>query len=99
MHTIDMLEEALHLASVSGWQIRHEWLGGTSGGRCRLGRIHILFVDRSLTAQEQLDQVLQGLRDQLELAVRDDPFTVQFIECLGGVDLSPELRRCLALSA
>jgi hypothetical protein len=99
MHTIDILEEALQLADASGWQIRHEWLGGARGGACRLGAQHLLFVDRSLTAEEQLDQVLQGLRQQLGRPADTDPFTAQFIQCLNARDISNELRRCLALSA
>lgn len=95
MHTIDILEEAIQLASSSGWQVRHEWLGGSRGGACRLGVKHLLFIDRSLTAEEQLDQVLQGLRDQLSRSPANDPFTANFIHCLQSRELSRELRRCL----
>ena len=95
MHTIDILEEALQLAVVSGWQVRHEWLGGARGGACRLGRSHLLFVDRSLTAEEQLDQVLEGLREQLRPSLDADPFTTQFKARLRAHALSSELKRCL----
>lgn len=98
MHTIDILEEALQLASACGWEVRHEWLAGFRGGACRLGRTHLLFIDRSLTAEEQLDQVLEGLRSQLDRPTESDPFTAHFIECLKTGDLSSELKRCLAMS-
>ena len=98
MHTIDILEEALQLACAGGWEIRHEWLGGTRGGACRLGRTHLLFVDRSLTAEEQLDQVLEGLRDQLRRSSVRDPFTAQFNACVHAQSISDELKRCLAVA-
>ncbi len=97
MHTIDLLEESLWLASQSGWQVRHEWLQGMRGGACRLGNKHMLFVDRSLTAAEQLEQVLEGMRDQLQRH-DEDPFTRQFIECLNQFVLSHHLRRALGLT-
>ena len=99
MHTIDILEEALQLASASGWEVRHEWLAGSRGGACRLGRNHLLFVDRSLTAEEQLDQVLEGLREQLSRPAEADPFTAHFVECLQACDISNELRRCLTITS
>lgn len=96
MHTIDLLEEALWIANQSGWQVRHEWLAGSAGGACRLGKAHLLFVDRSLTASEQLDQVIEGLRQQLTRA--HDPFTSRFMSCLREFVISSELRRGLGLS-
>ena len=95
MHTIDLLEEALWIAHQSGWQVRHEWLSGSAGGACRLGRSHLLFVDRSLTAAEQLEQVIEGLRDQLHRA--QDPFTSGFLKCLKEFVISSELKRGLGL--
>lgn len=96
MHTIDLLEDALQLAQASGWQVRHEWLGGSRGGACRLGQTHLLFVDRSLTAEEQLEQVLGGMREQLRRPPATDPFTSRFSQCLQASVVSKELRRCLA---
>jgi hypothetical protein len=95
MHTIDLLEEALQLASDGGWQVRHEWLGGARGGACRLGGKHMLFVDRSLTASEQLEQVLEGLRRYLETPGTADPFAARFTQTLSASELSAELKRCL----
>ena len=95
MHTIDLLEEALQLASQSGWQVRHECLGGSRGGACRLAGKHLLFVDRSLTAAEQLEQVLEGLRKYLQAPSSPDPFVARFTQTVSASQLSTELRRCL----
>ncbi len=62
MHSIDVLEEAIGLAQMSGIEVRHEWLAESTGGICRIGTKQVLFVDLSLTAQEQLQQVIAGLR-------------------------------------
>lgn len=88
MHTIDLLEEALELASECGWKVRQESLGGVGGGACRLGKQQFLFVDRSLTAVEQLDQVLAALRAKLSTRLRE-------FEDPDSLGLSPELFRCL----
>jgi len=71
MHSVDLLEEALRLAMNSGFQIRQEWLSEQGGGLCRLGERWVLFVDLSLSAQEQLENVVQALRSN-ELCQVDD---------------------------
>lgn len=98
MHTIDLLEEALWLASQSGWQVRHEWLAESRGGACRLGNKYLLFIDRSLTAAEQLEQVIQAMRDQLRRSDHNDSFTSRFRLSLDEFVLSSELRRSLGLA-
>ena len=95
MHTIDLLEEALQLASAGGWHVRHEWLGGLRGGSCRLAGRHMLFVDRSLTAAEQLEQVLEGLRKYLHDPNVSDPFAARFTQTVRASQLSSELRKSL----
>lgn len=62
MHAVDLLEEAIALAERIGLQIRHEWLGEQTGGLCRIGSRSVLFIDLSLTADEQLLQVVRALR-------------------------------------
>ncbi len=62
MHTVELLEQALSVAEKLGYQVRQEWLDG-SGGVCEFGGRKWLFVDLSLTAVEQLDQVVEALRD------------------------------------
>ena len=54
MHTIDLLEEALRLAEQAGFEVRRQWLGESNGGACRIGEQKVLFVNLSLTADEQL---------------------------------------------
>jgi hypothetical protein len=62
MHTVDLLEEALRAASVLGYRVRQEWLGGSGGGSCEIkGRLH-LFIDLANSVPEQLDQALDSLR-------------------------------------
>ncbi|QDV24995.1 hypothetical protein [Aureliella helgolandensis] len=72
MHSVDVLEEALELARQSGFEVRHEWLGEATGGACRIGSRRLLFVDLSLTADEQLQQVVTALR---ACEVRDWPLS------------------------
>ncbi len=62
MHTIDLLEEALRLAEQAGFEVRRQWLGESNGGACRIGEQKVLFVNLSLTAEEQLRQVIADLR-------------------------------------
>lgn len=76
MHCVDVLEEAIQIAKSSGFEVRHEWLAETAGGPCRIGTKHVLFVDLSLTADEQLSQVLDGLRSCEQLKLSDSTSTV-----------------------
>ena len=63
MHTVELLEEALDLATKSGIKIRQDWFGGGAAGACELKGQKWIFVDLSLGPREQLDQVLGGLRN------------------------------------
>lgn len=63
MHCVDLLEEAILLAQTCGFEVRQEWLGERGGGVCRIGEKQVLFVDLSLTAQEQLDQTVTALHE------------------------------------
>ena len=62
VHSVDLLEEAIELANQIGFEVRHEWLDGSRGGTCRIGDRKLLFVDLSLTAAEQLEQVTGALK-------------------------------------
>lgn len=62
MHTVDALHAALGLAEKAGYQVRHEWLGGSGGGGCELKGRKMLLVDLALGPQEQLEIVLDVLR-------------------------------------
>ena len=60
MHTVELLEEAIAAARTLGFSIRQEWLDG-AGGACEIAGKRWLFIDLSLTASEQLEQVTEGL--------------------------------------
>lgn len=62
MHSLDLLEEAIELASQAGIEVRREYLEESAGGACRVGPNWQLFVDLSLPVDEQLTQVVQALR-------------------------------------
>lgn len=62
MHSVDLLNEVLALAVKSGFEIRNDYLGDSTGGACRIGGKWLLFVDQTLPAPEQLTQVVQALR-------------------------------------
>lgn len=92
MHTIDLLEEVLRVSSQGGWHVRYETLG-IPGGACRLGDKHILFVNPSLTANEQLEQVLYALREYLNRARNaQEPFAARFTHMVQSAPISNELR-------
>jgi hypothetical protein len=61
MHTVELLEHGLNLATRLGYQIRQEFLGDGGGGGCVLRGKKILFLDLALGPAEQLDQVIETL--------------------------------------
>lgn len=61
MHTVELLEEALKTARKQGYTVRQDWLSG-AGGACEIKGQRVLFVDLSLSALEQLDQVLAAIQ-------------------------------------
>lgn len=61
MHTIELLEQAEELARRLGYGVRPEWLGGCGGGACEIAGRKWIFVDLSLTTQEQLAQLTGAL--------------------------------------
>ncbi|MCA9119907.1 MAG: hypothetical protein H6822_00910 [Planctomycetaceae bacterium] len=62
MHTVQLLEQCCDVAKLLGYQIRHEWLGGSGGGACEFGGRKWIFVDLALNADEQLAQVTDALQ-------------------------------------
>jgi hypothetical protein len=62
MHAVDLIEEAQQLAESIGFEVRREWLGEKVGGACRLGQRWVLFSDLSLSANEQLEQLVNAIR-------------------------------------
>ncbi|MEM8681093.1 MAG: hypothetical protein AAGF97_17240 [Planctomycetota bacterium] len=61
MHTIELLEEAVQLATQLGYDVRQEWLGGCGGGACEVAGRRLLFLDSSLGISEQLEQIVDAL--------------------------------------
>ena len=62
MHTVELLEQCCEIARQLGYQIRHEWLGGSGGGACEFGGRKWIFIDLALSAEEQLGQVTEALQ-------------------------------------
>jgi hypothetical protein len=62
MHTVEMLEQALDLATRLGYTIRQDGLAGCGGGGCELKGRKLFFLDLDLGPNEQLDQALETLR-------------------------------------
>ena len=62
MTTVELLQDAIRSAHRLGYQVRHEWLGGSGGGGCEIKGQKWLFVDLALTPIDQLEQVLETLR-------------------------------------
>ncbi|MCA9106423.1 MAG: hypothetical protein R3B96_04750 [Pirellulaceae bacterium] len=61
MHTLDLMDQAFEAARAMGYEVRREWLGGASGGRCEFGGRRFIFLDASLNQLEQLDQLREAL--------------------------------------
>lgn len=80
MHTVDLLEQALHLAERLGYRLRQDWLGGNGGGGCEIKGQKWIFLDLAQGPEDQLVQVVDALR-------RDSR--------LQGMSLSPEMSRLL----
>lgn len=76
MHTVEMLERLKELAAEAGYTIRHEWLGGSGGGKCEFAGRKWIFVDLSLSVVEQLDQVTAALKDDPAVWLLDLPVPV-----------------------
>ncbi len=62
MNTVDLLDQALDLASRLGYSVRQEWLAGAGGGGCELKGRKLFFLDLDLPPSDQLEQVLDTLR-------------------------------------
>lgn len=76
MHTVETLERLKELAEQAGYTIRHEWLGGSGGGKCEFAGRKWIFVDLSLSVVEQLDQVAAALKDDPAVWLLDLPVPV-----------------------
>jgi hypothetical protein len=82
MLTIELLEEALEIARRAGYHVRQEWLDGCAGGACTIKGQKWLFIDSTLSPREQLEEVLNVLWADADVA---------------AIDLGPELREVAPL--
>jgi hypothetical protein len=56
------LERLIAGAKAEGIRVRSEWLAGEAGGACEIGGQPWIFVDLSLSVEEQLGQVEDAIR-------------------------------------
>ena len=82
MHTVELLEVALVLATQLGYRTREAWLDGRGGGGCEIHGQKWIFLDLALSADEQLELVLG--------AIAADPALAQATMC-------DELRQALGM--
>ncbi len=73
MHTAGLLSLAIEVARRKGYQIREEFLDGAGGGHCLIRDQKWLLLDLTQTPQEQLDDVLDGLRAEPRFNLQDVP--------------------------
>jgi hypothetical protein len=78
MLTVELLEEALELARRAGYRVRQEWLEGCAGGACTIRGQKWLFLDPTMSPGEQLEEVLNALWADPDVA---------------AIDLGPELQQ------
>lgn len=64
MHTAGLLAEATDLARQLEYQVREEYLEGAGGGHCSFGGKKWLLLDVTQSAEEQLNDVADALRDE-----------------------------------
>ena len=57
------LNSLVALAKKMGFEIRHEFLGGTGAGICQVKGKYCLFLDLASTPADQLDAIRQSLDD------------------------------------
>ena len=68
MHTVELLQEALDAARRLGYEVRQDWLGGNGGGHCLVRGRKWLLLDVAQSVDEQLDIVVDALRDDAAAA-------------------------------
>jgi hypothetical protein len=67
MHTVELLKQALRCAEQLGYTVRQEWLAGAGGGACEIKGRKYLFLDLTAGPADQLDQVVEALRQEPQL--------------------------------
>ena len=59
---IARLKRLIAGAKAEGIRVRSEWMSGETGGACEIGGQPWIFVDLSLSVEEQLGQVEDAIR-------------------------------------
>lgn len=59
------MEELLAEAAGLGFCIRREWLGGEIGGACEIAGRKWIFIDQSLSVDEQIEQLQSALSESI----------------------------------
>ena len=67
MHTVELMEQGIAALELLGYGVREEYLGGTGGGGCEIAGRKWVFVDVALSKSEQLDQILDTLRQDVAI--------------------------------
>ena len=67
MHTVDLVKEAVSLATRGGYRVRTEWLDGIGGGGCEINGRKVIFIDLALGPVDQLAQLVDSLRGDPEV--------------------------------
>jgi len=65
MNVVELLERALANARSLDYRIREEYLAGSEGGLCEFGGQRWIFLDPSLSHFEQLQVVMQILKNDV----------------------------------
>ena len=73
MHTTEMLSHAVELARQLGYQIREDYLEGAGGGHCLIHGRKWLLLDLTQSAHQQLDDVLDAVRNDPQLCQANIP--------------------------
>jgi hypothetical protein len=79
---VELLEQAINLASQCGCVVRQDWFGGSRSGSCEFQGRRWIFLDLALSPREQLETVLEALRT---------------LPNLSASQVLPELRTALSL--
>ncbi|MBP8303258.1 MAG: hypothetical protein KBE04_03920 [Phycisphaerae bacterium] len=62
-----ILEEILRVLETHGLEVRHEGLGGSSGGLCTIHGRAVLFLDDQAPVEDQLDLCAKAVRKVVDL--------------------------------
>lgn len=75
MHLFEQMEIALACAEQLGYRVRHEYLGGVTGGACEFAGNSWIFIDLAISPAEQLEQLLAVLESHPHFLSRREIFT------------------------